>query len=315
MIISASRRTDLPTYYSEWFFNRLKAGFFEVRNPLNIHQVSRVPLNPEVVDGIVFWTKNPIPMLGKLDLLKDYPYYFQFTVTGYGDDVEPSVPDKDSVIIPAFRKLSEAIGPERVIWRYDPVFLNGKYTMEYHIRRFGEIAAALAGYTEKCVISFVDMYRKTEKNTRELLIWDFPTELQDELAGRFAETAGANGLVVESCAEGIDLEKHGIRHGCCIDARLFERITGIPLKAKKDKSQRPECGCVESRDVGSYNTCRNGCLYCYANYDGDAVRQNCGKYDPNSTMLCDTRTPEDPEDKVTEPKVASLRDDQIKLPI
>ena len=133
MIISASRRTDIPAYYALWFLRRLEAGFVCVRNPVNFHQVSRIPLSPEVVDGIVFWTKNPTPMLDRLPLLKDYPFYFQFTLTAYAQDLEPGVPNKNEVIIPAFQELSRRIGPERVIWRYDPILPTPKYNIDYHV--------------------------------------------------------------------------------------------------------------------------------------------------------------------------------------
>ena len=164
MIISASRRTDIPTYYSDWFMQRIKEGYVLARNPMNAHQVSRISLNPEVVDGIVFWTKNPLPMLDKLPLLKDYMYYFQFTLNGYEQDVEAGVPPKDKFIVPGFQRLSDMLGPERVIWRYDPILLNNKYTFNYHVQRFAELAKQLAPYTKQCTISFLDMYAKTERN-------------------------------------------------------------------------------------------------------------------------------------------------------
>ena len=187
MIISASRRTDIPTYYSTWFFNRLQEGYVLVRNPLNIHQVSKISLDPDVIDGIVFWTKNPIPMLDKLDRLKDYVYYFQFTLTSYGKDVETGIPSKKAVIIPAFQRLSDAIGPDRVIWRYDPIFLSETYSADYHIRFFEELAKKLSPYTKKCTISFIDMYRKTQKNVAGLSMREFPVQLQDELAGKLID--------------------------------------------------------------------------------------------------------------------------------
>lgn len=164
MIISASRRTDIPTYYSDWFFNRIKEGFVFVRNPMNAHQISRIDLRPDVVDGIVFWTKNPLPMLDRLDLLKEYTYYFQFTLTSYGEDVESNIPSKSNVIIPSFQRLSDKLGPERVIWRYDPIFLSQKYSIDYHIHYFEMLAKRLSLYTKKCTISFLDYYCNTEKN-------------------------------------------------------------------------------------------------------------------------------------------------------
>ena len=154
MILSVSRRTDIPNYFSEWFFNRIKEGFVYVRNPLNPHQVSKIDITQNVVDCIVFWTKNPEPMLNRLDELTSYNYYFQFTLTGYGKDVERNVPHKKEKMIPIFQELSKKIGMKKVIWRYDPIIFTKKYTPEYHLKAFEQIATALQGHTEKCVIRF-----------------------------------------------------------------------------------------------------------------------------------------------------------------
>ena len=143
MIVSASRRTDIPNYYSDWFFNRLKAGYALVKNPMNAAQIRRVELSPEAVDCFVFWTKNPAPMLPRLEELRDYAFYFQFTLTGYGRDIEPGIPHKREVMLDVFRQLAGRVGKERVIWRYDPILITDRYTPEYHVRTFGEIAAAL----------------------------------------------------------------------------------------------------------------------------------------------------------------------------
>ncbi len=164
MIISASRRTDIPAYYSDWFFNRIKEQYVLARNPRNFRRISRVPLSPNVVDGIVFWTKNPAPMLAKLDKLKDYTFYFQFTLTPYGRDMEPGIGSKQDSIIPSFQRLADTIGPERVIWRYDPVLLSDVYTEKYHLKHFEKLAGRLSGYTRRCTISFLDMYRNTKRN-------------------------------------------------------------------------------------------------------------------------------------------------------
>ena len=152
MIISASRRTDIPAYYPDWFYNRIRDGYVCVRNPMNFHQVSRISLSPDVVDGIVFWTKNPRPLMSRLEELRAYPFYFQFTLTPYGKDVEPGVPNKNDVILPAFQELSRQIGPERVIWRYDPILFTDRYTMDYHITFFSQLARRLEGYTRKCML-------------------------------------------------------------------------------------------------------------------------------------------------------------------
>lgn len=310
MIISASRRTDIPTYYSEWFFNRIKAGYVLVRNPMNAHQISKINLSPDVVDGIVFWTKNPIPMLDKLDLLTDYMYYFQFTLNAYGQDIETGVPLKNNIVIPAFQKLSDIIGPDRVIWRYDPIFLNQKYTAEYHIQYFQGLAKRLAPYTKKCTISFLDFYRNTEKNIAGLSIQKFTPEVQKFLAKNLSEIAHSYGLKIDTCAEGLDLRKFGIDHARCIDDRLFSKLLHCPLKVEKDKNQRLECNCIESLDIGAYNTCRNGCRYCYANYSTKAVCSNFGKHTPQSPLLIGEIGP---KDKITERKMYSCIENQIQF--
>lgn len=285
MIISASRRTDIPTYYSEWFFNRIKEKYVLVRNPMNAHQVSRIDLSPEVVDGIVFWTKNPIPMMDELGCLKEYIYYFQFTLNAYGKDIEPNIPSKRDVLIPAFRKLSKEIGKERVVWRYDPIFLNEKYTPEYHVQYFKNLASKLCDYTEKCTISFIDLYRNTERNAKKLALLPFSFEQKMGLMRNFSEIAAEYGLSVDTCAEEIEAESIGIKHAHCVDKERFERLTGCTLNISKDKNQRPACGCVESIDIGAYNTCKNGCLYCYANYNAGTVEKNFNCHSPESPLI------------------------------
>ncbi len=310
MILSVSRRTDIPTYYSEWFFNRIKEGFLYVRNPMNVHQVSKIDISPEVVDCIVFWTKNPAPMLDRLDELGSYPYYFQFTLTGYGKDVERNVPHKRDEMIPIFQKLSEKIGSKRVIWRYDPIIFTEKYTPEYHLKAFEQIASALQGYTERCVISFVDIYAKNKKAMEQMGVYELGKPELTEFAKNISRMAGENGMRIGSCAEVIDLEACGIEHNCCIDKALIEDIIGCKLKGQKDKNQRPECGCMESVEVGTYHTCKNGCLYCYANHSEEQVAQNCGQYNPKSPILCSTISE---NDRITERKVGSLKELQLSL--
>ncbi len=310
MILSVSRRTDIPNYYSDWFIDRLKEGYLYVVNPMNALQVSKINLSPEVVDCIVFWTKNPANMLDKLDELQDYKYYFQFTLTGYGKDVEPNVPDKKEKVIPTFKRLSEKIGRERVIWRYDPIFLSEKYTPEYHLKAFEAIARELDGYTERVIISFIDLYKKIQTNVKELHLRPMIDDDMRYLAGEMVKIANTHHMVVESCAEKIDLEDLGVKHGSCIDKALIERIIGCKLRADKDKNQRPECGCFASVEVGTYNTCLNGCKYCYANLKDYVVRENVALYDKNSPLLCARMKP---EAKLTERKVESCKEMQLGL--
>ena len=310
MILSVSRRTDIPNYYSEWFVNRIKAGYVYVRNPLNAHQVSKIDISPEIVDCIVFWTKNPKPMMDRLDELKEYEYYFQFTLTGYGSDMEGKVPHKKEKMIPIFQELSEKIGRKKVIWRYDPIIFTRKYTPEYHLKAFEQIATALNGYTEKCVISFVDVYAKNKKNMDSLDSFEIDKHELLQFSEKMAKIARKNDMIIGSCAENINLDECGIVHNCCIDKALIENIIGCRLKVEKDKNQRQECGCMESVEIGTYNTCKNGCKYCYANYSEESVVNNCKKYDPKSPILCGELSE---DDKVTERKVKSLKEQQLNL--
>lgn len=310
MIISVSRRTDVPNYFADWFFKRIEEGYLLVRNPINTHMVSKIDLSPAVVDCIVFWTKNPKPMLDRLDLLDKYSYYFQFTLTGYGKDVEPNIPDKLTEVIPTFKRLSERIGKEKVIWRYDPILVNSKYTVEYHEHAFGRIAESLSDYTEKVVISFVDLYAKTKRNTSALKLDPQSAESMLDVAGRFSRIAREHGLIIETCSESVDLSALGIKHGSCVDKDLIERILGRKIKCAKDSGQRKECGCFESIDVGSYNTCSNACKYCYANFDTAAVSKNVAAYDVDSPMLCDNLRD---GDKVYDRKMRSLKIGQMNF--
>ena len=303
MILSVSRRTDIPAFYSEWFFNRLKAGFAEVINPFNTRQVSRIPLTPEVVDCIVFWTKNPAPMLARLDELKDYKYYFQFTLTGYGPDTEPGIKDKREVLA-TFKELSGRIGKEKVIWRYDPIFLNDKYNTEWHQNCFDKLAAELAPYTSRVVISFLDLYKKTERNTKPLSITPLTPELMDKIAAGLAATARRYGLEIQSCSEEIDLDKIGITHGACIDKKVIEQVMGWEIDIKKDPTQRAVCGCMQSIDIGHYNTCKHLCRYCYANFNEKMVHACAKSYDPAATTLGGRLTG---GEKITERKMTPLK--------
>jgi hypothetical protein len=255
---------------------------------MNHNQVSRISLDPDVVDCIVFWSKNPSPMLERLNELEKYQYYFQITLTGYGRDVEPNLLDKRHKLIPTFQKLATIIGSERVIWRYDPIAFSEKYTPEYHLRAFNTIAHELAGYTERCVISFVDTYRKNKNRLKSTGLEEPP---QKDLAGFASGLVGIArecGMSVGSCAEKVDLSEVGIEHNACVNRALIERLLGVPIKVSKDKTQREECGCVQSIDIGSYNTCSAGCVYCYANFSQGSITHNRTLYDVDSPLLCDS---------------------------
>ena len=249
-------------------------------------------------------------MLNRLGELTLYDYYFQFTLTGYGKDVECNVPHKKEKMIPIFQELSKKIGMKKVIWRYDPIIFTKKYTPEYHLKAYQQIAGALKGYTQKCVISFVDVYAKNKKNMELLDSYEMDKNELSAFAKRIADIARNNGMTIASCAERIDLHECGIEHNCCIDKTLIEDLIGCRLKVDKDKNQRGECGCMESIDIGTYNTCNNGCRYCYANYSEESVVKNCGKYAPESPILCGALAE---NDKITERKVKSLKEKQLSI--
>lgn len=284
MILSVSRRTDIPAFYSDWFFNRIKEGFVCVRNPMNIHQISKIRITPDLVDCIVFWTKNPERMLSRLSEIKDYNFYYQFTINPYSKSLEQQVPKKEKVI-DVFKKLSDEIGSNKVIWRYDPILFTNEIDIDYHVKYFEEIAKRLQHYTQRCVISFIDNYKKTENNLKST----YARELTDNeiitLTTKLVNIANSYNIEVLSCAEKIDLENLGVHHGKCIDDRIIEQITGYQLDAKKDKNQRQECGCIESIDIGEYNTCPHNCLYCYANFNKDSVLKKREKHNPLSPLL------------------------------
>ena len=300
MILSVSRRTDIPAFYSEWFLNRLVEGFVLVRNPMNPRQMRRVRLSPDVIDCIVFWSKNPRPMLellSKSDALPNacpipdrlskigrYPFYFQFTMNAYGAGLEPGLPPLEERIR-TFRELSERIGAERVIWRYDPILLTEQYDVRFHLEQFERIAEELQGYTERCAISFVDVYRKLRSSFSRLGITECEPEQVLELAEGFSGICREREFELSTCAEKADLSALGIGHARCIDAELISRIIGRELKVSKDKNQRLECGCAESVDIGAYNTCPHGCVYCYANHNAALAARNFKAHDPKSTLL------------------------------
>jgi hypothetical protein len=265
MIISASRRTDIPAFRGDWFMECLRAGEALVTNPVNKAQVSRIALTPEQVDCIVFWTKNPSGFLRRLDELdrRGYRYYFQFTLTPYDRDIEPNLPEK-SALLAAFCELSDRIGKERVIWRYDPILLTRTCTVSYHAAQFERFAAVLAGKTDTCVISFVDAYGFLNGTFAELGIREPEIDEIHGLAGLLGPLARNYGLSLVSCCEKADLSAYDIGASKCIDEQRINRLFGLDLRYKKDPGQRGECCCMVSRDIGSYRSCRHGCRYCYA---------------------------------------------------
>lgn len=282
MIINTGQRTDIPAFYSEWFANRLKEGFVCVRNPYNPVQVSQYRLDPSVVDVIGFCTKNPEPMFAHMNLLKDYGQYWFVTITPYGRDIEPNVPDKHR-ILEDFKKLSDMVGINAVGWRYDPIFISDKYTADYHLRAFEKMASELDGYTETVVISFIDLYPKVRRNFPE--VREVSREQRLALGKAFIEIAGLHGMKVKPCAEGDELAVYGADCGGCMRISDYEKAIGKHLRAPKKKGARVECACYLSCDIGAYNTCRHLCRYCYANAEPEKVLAGSRLHNPASPFL------------------------------
>jgi len=287
LIISASRRTDIPAFYSDWFVKRLEAGFLYVKNPMNRLQVTRLDLSPEAVDCIVFWTKNAEPMLDKLDHFKNYPYYFQFTITPYDALIERGLHPRKK-IIETFIRLSDIIGPERIIWRYDPVFFTPVFDMKMHLEVFEIIARKLSGYTDTCMFSYLTSYNKCKKNMQQIKYFIPAIDDAVAFALKLSSIAQAHNINLKSCASTPAFSVAGISTGRCVDPELINKITGYKNFYPKDPSQREFCGCAASVDIGAYNTCSHGCIYCYANYDHDQAFRNFKSHNSSSELLYGT---------------------------
>lgn len=308
MILNTGNRTDIPAYYSEWFYNRIKDGFVYVRNPYYPNHVQRFTLSPKLVDCMVFCTKNPAPMLPGMEQISSFRQFWQVTITPYGRDIEPYVPEKNKVM-DSLKQLSERFGTEAVSWRYDPIFISEKYTLDFHLETFEKMTEYLSGYVEQCVISFIDLYAKTMRN--------FPkvrsvAENERAIIGEnFARIGKAYGMTIRSCCEGRELEKYGINVSGCMTKEVLERAIGATLDMPgRMKRAREECNCLLGNDIGMYNTCGHGCLYCYANYDRRTVEENMRLHNPNSPFLIGEQQP---QDVIKAAKQESYYNGQLKL--
>jgi len=286
MILNVSGRCDIVAFYSDWFMNRYREGYIDVRNPFYPKQVSRI--NFDDVDLIVFCTKNPIPIVDRLTII-DKPILFHVTLTPYNRDIEPLVPDKVKVI-DAIKKISKIIGIENIYVRYDPILINDKYTLNYHIKAFDKLCQRLDGYVKHIIISFVDDYKNVRNNKKELNLKEFMKEDYKEIGLCFSKSAKEHGITVQTCFEEEDLVEYGFIKRDCVDINLAFRLTG---KTKFKKWKARSCGCVEMVDVGVYNACKHFCKYCYANYDENKEIKNCKLHDENSSLLIGKITNDD----------------------
>lgn len=291
VIISASRRTDIPAFYADWFMNRVRAEYCLVPNPFNPRQISRVSLAPADVDAIVFWTRNPRPLMRRLPELDEagFKYYFLFTLVGNPREIDPKSPPIAAAVA-TFRALADRISPERVVWRYDPIVLSRLTSAEYHLENFEALARRLSGSTRRVVISTVNLYRKSKSRLDSLQ--GTPAELVppaqsdlERLVPKMRQIAGEREMRIVSCAEELDLRRFGVEPGKCVDDVLLRDALEIEVGGKKDPGQREACGCVQSRDIGVYDTCLYGCVYCYATRSFDRARERYHAHDPHSPTL------------------------------
>lgn len=309
MIIQTGMRTDIPAFYSKWLLNRIKEGFVLVRNPYNPIQVTKYRLTPDVVDLIAFCTKNPAPMLPHMDALKAYGQYWFITITPYGKDIEPNVPDKEKVM-EDFKKLSGIVGVDSMGWRYDPIFIDEKHSVKWHISEFEKMAENLSGYTKSCVISFIDIYKKVERN--------FPSAGEVSKADRigigkaFIRIGAKYGMTIRPCAEGDELAAYGADCSGCMTVNTFETALHAYLDVPKRKSNQRngQCACLLGVDIGAYDTCGHLCKYCYANTNAAFVKENMRKHDPLSPFLLGESMP---EDVIHEAQQRSWIDRQLRL--
>ncbi len=293
MIISASRRTDIPAFYSRWLINRLRAGWCLVPNPLEPKRLSRVSLRPEDVDAIVFWSKDPSPLLPYLDEIDDmgFRYYFQFTLNDYPHILEPDLPPIEKRL-EVFQQLSQRIGPRRVVWRYDPIIISGITPLNYHLQRFSWLAKELNGATHRVMVSFVCLYRKTERRLSRLeaqgnfkLDRNITCEANRGLLKGLGAIARQNGIQMFTCAAPPEIQSAGVPPGKCIDDGLVREIWRLDISYRKDPSQRQHCLCTLSKDIGVMDTCLHGCVYCYSTRDLSLAKRRYREHKPDSPAL------------------------------
>lgn len=310
MIIQTGMRTDIPAFYSEWFLNRIKEGYVLVRNPYNEHQVTKYSLSPDVVDLIAFCTKNPAPMLDHMEQLTPYGQYWFVTITPYGKDIEPNVPETEKVM-EDFQRLSETVGIDSVGWRYDPIFVDLEHSVKWHIRNFEKMAQKLSGYTKTCVISFIDIYKKVERNFPQAR--RVSRENRNILGKEIIEIAKEYHITIRPCAEGKELEKYGADCSGCMTINTFEQALHANLDIPKQKTnqRKGQCACLLGIDIGAYDTCGHFCKYCYANTNKNLVMENMRKHDATSPFLLGKSME---GDVIHEAKQVSWIDRQMRLP-
>lgn len=283
MLVNISGRTDIVNHYSDWMFKRFEEGYVFSRNSLFPNSVRRYELTPDKVDCIIFGSKNFAPVLERIhEITEKFHTYFYYTITAYGKDVEPGVPDIDTSI-ETFLKLSQIVGRQRMAWRYDPILLTKKYTIETHFKTFEKISKCLAGQFDRCIFSFVEMYKKHEVNFSELI--PLTDAEKDVLAEGIGKIAAKYGFLLQTCGPEENYAKYGINTSGCVTLDILGQANNLKFRELKHKGFRKGCHCMESRDIGALNSCPNGCKYCYANKNAELPRENFKLHDPDSPLL------------------------------
>lgn len=283
MILNTGARTDTVQYFSEWLFRRFREGYVYTRNPLFPHKVTRYELSPDRIDCVLFCSKNYAPVLSRLHEITDrYRTYFHFTITAYGREIEPGVPSIDDSV-GTLKMLSALVGRQRVAWRYDPVLLTREYTIERHLDTFAYLAEQLAPHIDRCIFSFVEMYKKLQANMPELI--PLTERDKERLAEGLGKIAAKYGIYLQTCGTNGDWSRYGIHPSGCATLEILGRANGCEFKDLKHRGLREGCHCIESREIGAYDTCLNGCKYCYANKSPQKAQENYLLHDPDSPLL------------------------------
>ncbi len=283
MIINTGGRTDTVQYYTKWLLKRFEEGYVYSRNPLFPNKVTHYELAPDKIDCVQFCSKNYEPILSELpNITSRFATYFHYTITAYGKDIEPGVPSIEQSV-KTLKKLSVIVGKQRVAWRYDPVLLTEKYTIQAHLETFDWMAKELSPYADRCIFSFVEMYKKLETNMPELI--PLTEQDKDTLAKGLGEIAAKYGLYLQTCGTNGDYSQYGIHPSGCMTLDMIGKANGLVFRDLKHKGMRQGCHCIESRDIGAYDTCLNGCKYCYANKNPKKAFENYKYHDPDSPLL------------------------------
>jgi hypothetical protein len=283
MIINTGSRTDTVQYYTKWLLKRFEEGFVYSRNPLFKNKVTMYELNPEVLDCVIFCSKNYAPILNDITSITDkFNTYFHYTITAYSKDIEPNVPSIDESI-ETLIKLSNIVGKQRIAWRYDPILLTTKYTKNLHYETFNYMAEKISPYVDRCIFSFVEMYKKLKTNMPEIILLNENDKL--EIAKNLGKIAKNHNLILQTCATNGDYSQFGIKQSGCMTSEILGNANDIVFKKIKHSGNRSGCNCMENRNIGDYDTCPNDCKYCYANQNPQIAQENYKKHNPNSAFI------------------------------